>query len=656
MILNDTSKFLSHFVATLLAATMLVAPLPAQAAVGNCVVTTSLDNVDPAPIGSLRECSEKLGSQGFEDGISVTFNVDSVSLVAPVVFPAPSVAYSVAVSGPVEITQAMEFTPVDWIGESVFFDRPLYFLDGIVTLDNLTVTDALDGAVYVGAAELHVMNSTFKDNSTRSASLDPDGAAIYSSTAITTIENSAFSGNASDSDGGAIWADNNASIATSHFENNSAQEDGGALSVDWVLDITRSSFVGNSALGVGGAVTGAAEDSSDESYIFHSTFYDNSAQSGGAIYQVDEDVMVSFSTFVDNSASFSGSAIYANGEDVTVFGSIFANSEPLDQFQILSEVSQIYSAEDTYDYGGNVLTGSLETDRIDNGFGTIFPDEAGPWVSDNETLVGVSYDSLELGELTELSNGTYAFTPRTDSIAGDLVDPDTVLDTFEVLDWAELSQFSALDTDYFLGITSTGFIVDQSGEVAQGMISAGSIDFDASLQPVPYLGPVVTNDPETAQSGSTVTYSGSDLDEVTSATIAGQSAAIVSKTASALTLRVPAGLNQGMHDVVLHYSTTESLTLQNGLVVQDLMKVWTQLQSDNTVKMYAKNIVGVGKIQFFHNNNEIAWVRASNALNPKLRQANGSSYLVRTRELEEGKNAFEIYDDGKRIWRAAYAG
>jgi hypothetical protein len=111
-----------------------------------------------------------------------------------------------------------------------------------------------------------------------------------------------------------------------------------------------------------------------------------------------------------------------------------------------------------------------------------------------------------------------------------------------------------------------------------------------------------------------------------------------------------------MHDVILHYSTTESLTLQNGLVVQDLMKVWTQLQSDNTVKMYAKNIIGEGKIQFLHNGNEIAWVRATNALNPKLRQANGSSYLVRTRELVEGKNAFEIYQDGKRIWRAAYAG
>jgi hypothetical protein len=175
------------------------------------------------------------------------------------------------------------------------------------------------------------------------------------------------------------------------------------------------------------------------------------------------------------------------------------------------------------------------------------------------------------------------------------------------------------------------------------------------LPPVPYLGPVVTNDPETASSGGTVTYTGTDLDEVTSATIAGVSSTIVSKSPSALTLRVPAGLTQGMHDVDLYYGTTEVLTLQNGLIIENPIKVWTQLQTDNTVKMYAKNIIGEGKIQFFHNGNEIAWVRASNALNPKLREANGSHYLVRTRELVAGKNAFEIYQDGTRIWRAAYS-
>ena len=205
-----------------------------------------------------------------------------------------------------------------------------------------------------------------------------------------------------------------------------------------------------------------------------------------------------------------------------------------------------------------------------------------------------------------------------------------------------------------LAISSTGPLDESDVELLSIRYTFEEITQLAQNE-VPYFGPVVTNDPETAQSGSTVTYTGSDLDEVISATISGQSAAIVSKSASSLTLRVPAGLTQGMHDVVLQYSSTEQITLQNGLVIQDSMKAWTKLQADNTVKMYAKNIIGEGKIQFFHNGNEIAWIRATNSLNPKLSSANGSHYLVRTRELTDGKNIFEIFDDGVRVWRAAYS-
>jgi hypothetical protein len=82
---------------------------------------------------------------------------------------------------------------------------------------------------------------------------------------------------------------------------------------------------------------------------------------------------------------------------------------------------------------------------------------------------------------------------------------------------------------------------------------------------------------------------------------------------------------------------------------------WTKLQTDGTAKMYAKNIVGAGKVQFFHNNKEIAWVRAADALNPKLRAANGAFYLVRTVELVAGKNVLEVYIDGERVRRTAYS-
>tara|TARA_B110000503_G_C7070547_1_gene380677 strand:- start:90 stop:1202 length:1113 start_codon:yes stop_codon:yes gene_type:complete len=85
-------------------------------------------------------------------------------------------------------------------------------------------------------------------------------------------------------------------------------------------------------------------------------------------------------------------------------------------------------------------------------------------------------------------------------------------------------------------------------------------------------------------------------------------------------------------------------------------KGWTKKISDDQVKMYFKNPIGVGKLQFFVNGREIAWIRATDATDPKLRQTQNASYLVRTITLESGKNALEIYQDSVRVWRAAYAG
>jgi hypothetical protein len=105
------------------------------------------------------------------------------------------------------------------------------------------------------------------------------------------------------------------------------------------------------------------------------------------------------------------------------------------------------------------------------------------------------------------------------------------------------------------------------------------------------------------------------------------------------------------------YATGNAKSAQRSAGDTNLGKTsaWTQLQADGTVKMYAKNIVGVGKVQLFHNGSEIAWVRAADALNPKLSAANGSFYIVRTRNLVAGKNVFEIYIDGERVARSAYS-
>jgi hypothetical protein len=58
---------------------------------------------------------------------------------------------------------------------------------------------------------------------------------------------------------------------------------------------------------------------------------------------------------------------------------------------------------------------------------------------------------------------------------------------------------------------------------------------------------------------------------------------------------------------------------------------------DKARGIYPKDPIGVGKIQFVVNGREIAWVRAADETDPKLRLAGDSNYLVRTVELAAGK-------------------
>jgi len=87
---------------------------------------------------------------------------------------------------------------------------------------------------------------------------------------------------------------------------------------------------------------------------------------------------------------------------------------------------------------------------------------------------------------------------------------------------------------------------------------------------------------------------------------------------------------------------------------------WVKRISDSEAKMYLRDPVGAGKVQFMLNGREIGWVRAIDATDPKLRVATsgpmaGRAYFVRTARLEPGrKNVLEIYVAGERVRRVAY--
>jgi len=98
-------------------------------------------------------------------------------------------------------------------------------------------------------------------------------------------------------------------------------------------------------------------------------------------------------------------------------------------------------------------------------------------------------------------------------------------------------------------------------------------------------------------------------------------------------------------------AATKSVTIGS---LASLARGWTKDMGDGTIKVYARDIVGAGKVQFFHNGNEVAWVRATSANDPKLNVADDG--MVRTRALVSGRNVFEIFVDGERIVRRIATG
>ena len=156
---------------------------------------------------------------------------------------------------------------------------------------------------------------------------------------------------------------------------------------------------------------------------------------------------------------------------------------------------------------------------------------------------------------------------------------------------------------------------------------------------------------------------GTDLDTVIGLRLGGINLKIDSKTATSIITTIPAGIAEADYSIYMtHPGGTKmhpwKFTMQAPItpVISDELKAWTKNLNDGTAKIYAKNIVGGGKIRFMLNGKEIAWVRAVSAADPKLRTANGAHYLVRTVDLVEGqKNVLEVYLDGVRIKRTAYS-
>jgi hypothetical protein len=181
----------------------------------------------------------------------------------------------------------------------------------------------------------------------------------------------------------------------------------------------------------------------------------------------------------------------------------------------------------------------------------------------------------------------------------------------------------------------------------------------------PYTGPIVQTSPNQWQPGATVNFAGSTLTPIEKVVIDGVECKFTIVNGE-IRVTLPPGIKPGTYDMKVSGDFGE-LTVQDavrvaGSISAELIgkKYWTNInEAKSSVRVIYKNPVGEGKVQFKLNGKEIMWANAVDASDPKLKSFNVQGveipYLVRNVKLTPGiKNAFEIYLNGKRVWRAAY--
>jgi hypothetical protein len=113
------------------------------------------------------------------------------------------------------------------------------------------------------------------------------------------------------------------------------------------------------------------------------------------------------------------------------------------------------------------------------------------------------------------------------------------------------------------------------------------------------------------------------------------------------------------HNGDADYSDAKDLVVSRSFVIgtsTGTVRGWTKfLDATDELKIYARDLVGQGKVQFMVNGNELAWIRATSAADSKINVASdGMVRSVFVSDMLVGRNVIEIYVDGVRIDRRIF--
>lgn len=277
-----------------------------------------------------------------------------------------------------------------------------------ITLDTIQHASSWGGAMY-NEGTLNLDNVTFNNNIAKTSKAVGGGAmalvATNGNAVSTTIKNSTFTNNSTesspsyDNNGGAIYVygtsglvgDNTLDISDSLFESNHTNKTGGAIGVnnlgpsDFEIEIKDTTFTKNNSTGYGGAIDVTTGGTGNVTInLNHATFNSNesSGSDGGAIAYEKGNITSNIinSTFKNNTAN-NGGAIYNGIKNLTISNTIFdgnktndggkggaiynAGNISLSQTEFKQSTDTIYMANDsTADFSDtNTLNGSISSEN-----------------------------------------------------------------------------------------------------------------------------------------------------------------------------------------------------------------------------------------------------------------------------------------------------
>jgi CSLREA domain-containing protein len=181
------------------------------------------------------------------------------------------------------------------------------------------------GIVNFFNGKLTVEDSTFSRNSANTNFIGGGGGIANFGSSATTVKDSAFSRNS----GTGIANFGPLTVEKSTFSNNSAGGGGGGIETRGPLTVEKSTFSGNIAGGPGGGIASLANFGDGHTLtVTDSTFSNNSARSGGGIYNRIGGATITGSTFSENRADHSGpgGGIHSEGPLTVKNDTFFENS------------------------------------------------------------------------------------------------------------------------------------------------------------------------------------------------------------------------------------------------------------------------------------------------------------------------------------------